>query len=363
MHYYAVPPGYSTNSLDCNDNNPNIHPGVTEICNLIDDNCNDLTDEGLPVTTYYFDFDGDSFGNTTLSTKSCMIPLGYSINNTDCNDFSSYIHPGQQEICNGIDDNCNDLTDEGLPVTTYYFDFDGDSFGNTTLSTKNCMIPLGYSINNTDCNDFSSYIHPGQQEICNGIDDNCNDLTDEGLPVTTYYQDVGNSGLGNPNIYITTCSSTPPPGYVSNSNYMSGHSSHRSSHPIVSSHPSQNHHSASLSQHHSQHHSSSMHHSLHPIVSSAGKNQNGNSLNTKHSTSKGGTNSQGNNLATIIGVSIGALSILLLFLFLIAAIILISAFAIIKRKRTVRIKATSNMRDLELTDSITPQIKVIYSYT
>ncbi len=39
------PSGYVSNSDDCNDSNASIHPGVTDLCNSIDDNCNGLTDE------------------------------------------------------------------------------------------------------------------------------------------------------------------------------------------------------------------------------------------------------------------------------------------------------------------------------
>jgi len=77
-------------SIDCNDMNPSIHPGATEICNGVDDNCDGTIDEG-------FDKDGD--GWTTCAG--------------DCNDVNPAIHPGATELCNGIDDNCNGVVDEG----------------------------------------------------------------------------------------------------------------------------------------------------------------------------------------------------------------------------------------------------------
>ena len=45
------PPGYVTNSSDCNDGNAFINPGTAEVCNGVDDNCNGQVDEGCLTLT------------------------------------------------------------------------------------------------------------------------------------------------------------------------------------------------------------------------------------------------------------------------------------------------------------------------
>ncbi len=97
---------------DCDDNNTNIHPGATEICDGKDNDCDGQIDEGL-LNTYYRDADGDTYGNPNNTTQACTLPAGYVTNNTDCNDSDSSINPVSTEICDGKDNNCNNLIDEG----------------------------------------------------------------------------------------------------------------------------------------------------------------------------------------------------------------------------------------------------------
>lgn len=172
------------NTVDCNDNDPAINPGATEICDGIDNNCDGQIDEGLTMYTYYEDTDNDGFGVSNandITTCDSNTPAGYSTLDTDCDDADAATYPGAQEVCDGLDNNCDGQIDEGLALNTYYEDADGDGFGvdnaNTTSSCFN-IPPVGYSALNTDCDDTDDTIYPGATEVPNdGIDQDCDPAT------------------------------------------------------------------------------------------------------------------------------------------------------------------------------------------
>ncbi len=214
------PSGYVANDMDCDDANGMINPGIGEICDGIDNDCNGLADDGIPVNTYYFDADGDSYGDAGISIDTCITtpPAGYVANNTDCNDSDPELNPNIVEICDGIDNDCNGFADDGIPVNTYYFDADGDSFGDASLSTDTCISfpPVGYVANAIDCDDLNFNLNPNATEVCDGIDNDCNGIEDDGLQTYTYYEDLDGDFFGDEDLIIETCQNTPPIGFVTN---------------------------------------------------------------------------------------------------------------------------------------------------
>ncbi|MEM7162200.1 MAG: MopE-related protein [Bacteroidota bacterium] len=193
------PAGYVSNTLDCDDSNPNVFFGNTEICDGIDNNCDGLIDEGLSNLTWYLDNDGDGYGDDSNTITNCLAPIGYIAIGGDCNDSDSSINPDAIELCDGIDNNCDGQIDEGLSIFTWYLDNDGDGFGDDTNTVSNCQAPPGYIAIGGDCDDNNSAINTDAIEICDGIDNNCDGQIDEGF-------DADNDGIAD---CADNCPDTP----------------------------------------------------------------------------------------------------------------------------------------------------------
>ncbi len=162
--------------VDCDDSNPDVHPGAKEICNGLDDNCDTQLDEGV-TTTYYADLDEDGYGLDDPATNlaACAAPAGYASQAGDCDDKRNAVHPGAKEICDGIDDDCNQQVDEGV-TTTFYVDADGDGWGvdDPATNVSTCSPPIGYAAEKGDCNDADPAIHPGAADVLgDGVDQDC----------------------------------------------------------------------------------------------------------------------------------------------------------------------------------------------
>lgn len=193
---------------DCNDEAASIHPGADEVCDGIDNNCDEQVDEGVQQV-YYADLDHDGVGGSTVVT-ACSLPSGASTITGDCRDTNDTISPNAVEKCNGTDDNCNDQVDEGV-TTTYYQDSDGDGYGASNVTTQDCSLPPGYAGQPGDCRDTNDTINPGAAELCNAGDDDCDGLVDEGV-TKTYFRDQDQDGFGTSSTTTQAC--TVPSGYA-----------------------------------------------------------------------------------------------------------------------------------------------------
>ena len=147
----------------------------------------------IPLTLYA-DLDGDGFGNPASSIQACNSPVGYVANSEDCDDQNPSIHPGAQEVCNNLDDDCNGLVDENAgPI--WYVDADGDGYGNAPVFMHACLQPSGYVANSIDCDDDNIAIYPNALEIVNGLDDDCDGMVDDSINVSTKEQIISDQYL------------------------------------------------------------------------------------------------------------------------------------------------------------------------
>ena len=143
----SPPTGTVSAGGDCEDDDPAISPNATEVCDAadVDEDCTGLADDNAPdAQTWYRDEDNDDFGDETEPLEACDPPEGYAQIYGDCDDNDTEVHPDATEICDGIDNNCDDLTDEGFPDNDIdgqadCVDLDDDNDGSIDCADSECL--------------------------------------------------------------------------------------------------------------------------------------------------------------------------------------------------------------------------------
>ncbi len=207
-----------TGATDCDETDASVYPGAPETCNGVDDDCDGAVDEdAVDEPLWYADADADGFGDPLVVDLACEEPAGYVLDDTDCDDASAATNPGADEICNGVDDDCDASVDESaIDATAWYPDADTDSYGADLGEVLACSAPDGYLADGGDCDDADASIHPLAAETCDGVDEDCDGAVDDGAPgAIVYYADADGDSYGDP--ATTTSSCVAPSGYVTDS--------------------------------------------------------------------------------------------------------------------------------------------------
>ncbi len=168
---------------DCDDFNPDIHPGADEICDGVDNDCDGTTDNNAV----------DCAEGFICINAECVIADadgdGYNVD-VDCDDNNPDVYPGAPELCDGLDNDCDGTIDNGadnycptgqvcIDGACVFVDADGDGYPS-----------------DIDCDDNDPNVYPGAPEYCNGIDDDCDGSIDEDLAQPCYTGPPGSEGVG-----------------------------------------------------------------------------------------------------------------------------------------------------------------------
>lgn len=146
-------PGHAEVAGDCDDTNADVNPGVREVCNDIDDDCDGTIDRGMRIDVWT-DADGDGFGDPTTADSVCTAGPQHVRDNTDCDDNRDDVFPGATEVCDGVDQDCDDAIDEdAVDRITVFDDLDRDGLGAPGTDHLACPDTSATATNDWDCDD------------------------------------------------------------------------------------------------------------------------------------------------------------------------------------------------------------------
>ncbi len=180
--------GWVTKGGDCDETDKDRHPGAVERCDGTDNNCDGTIDDdsAIEATHWFTDNDGDGYGAGAPLTYGCEGTSDAVANDDDCDDTSEISNPDAEEVCDEMDNDCDGEVDEGEVTSgqTYFWDEDGDGYGDSSITRKMCALEDGWSIEPGDCDESSSSVHPEAIEACDGVDQDCDGIVDNRCQIT-----------------------------------------------------------------------------------------------------------------------------------------------------------------------------------
>jgi uncharacterized protein (TIGR03382 family) len=186
-------------ALDCDDADASVAPGRAETCDGRDEDCDGAVDEGAPAPAGFLDDDGDGVGGAAAGCPPAGVVV---VASGDCDDTDPTVAPGRAETCDGRDEDCDGLVDDVAGLTPlpagasgYGADLDGDGFA-AESTVDACAPPLGVWPSG-DCDDADPGRAPGRAEVCDGVDQDCDGLTDDdAADAVEWWLDGDGDGFG-----------------------------------------------------------------------------------------------------------------------------------------------------------------------
>ncbi|MEM6954587.1 MAG: MopE-related protein [Myxococcota bacterium] len=151
-------------NVDCNDRNPAIGPDAAELCDGVDNNCNDETDEGCDCVDGQERACGSDVGTCAAGTESCVGGRWQAC--------EGRIGPATETCEGGGDEDCDGAVDEGCECRDGVPRACGTTLGVCSGGQQACVDGrLGPCI---------SAVEPSTEVCDGGTDEDCDGSTDEG---------------------------------------------------------------------------------------------------------------------------------------------------------------------------------------